>query len=324
FRGPADAISGKLRLNSPRVYGGIDGFRALAHSKLDAVVVTSPPYFHPEHVQEAVGAGKHVYIAKPVAVDVAGCQSIQAAAGNAAGKLSVWVDWQTRRSPAFQEAARRVHQGEIGEPVMAMAGFHGGILPRKDTAGMTADQARLANWVFDKALSGDIIVEQNIHMLDVANWFLRSRPLKAFGTAGRKARVAVGDTSDHFIVTYWYPNGVKVDFSGTQFLKGGRQIFTRLYGSEGSVLAYYGGALSIEGSKPWKGVPKDATMGYTVENVKGFVESIRGGAPINNVATGVESTLSAILGRIASEREQIVTWDEMLKADQKHEIILKV
>ena len=207
---------------------------------------------------------------------------------------------------------------------MALAGFHGGILPRKDTTGMTADQARLANWVFDKALSGDIIVEQNVHMLDVANWFLRARPLRAFGTVGRKARVFTGDTSDHFAVTYWYPNGVKVDFTGTQFLKGGRQIFTRLYGSEGAALVFYGGALSIEGSKPWSGVPKDATMGYTVENVKSFVESIRAGAPINNVAAGVESTLSAILGRIAAEREQIVTWEQMLQANEKHEVPLKV
>jgi predicted dehydrogenase len=325
FRDRMDALTAKLHLNTPRTYEGIDGFRELYRSNLDAVVLTTPPYFRPEHIDEAIRAGKHVYSAKPLTVDVPGANRILKAS-EAAGKknLSIWADWQTRMSPAFREVAERVHQGDIGEPVMAMAGFHSGRLTPNKTDGMTPAQARLRNWVFDKALSGDIITEQNIHSLDVANWYLKSRPLRAFGTAGRKARVDVGDCSDHFIVTYWYPNDVHVEFSGAQFLKGGRQVYTRVYGSSGSALVFYGGSLSIEGDKPWKGPEREDTMGYTKENVKLFAEAVRNGKAVNNVQVSIESTLSTILGHLACEREKTITWDEMMRENAKVEAGLKL
>lgn len=188
---------------------------------------------------------------------------------------------------------------------------------------MTKGQARLRNWVFDRALSGDILVEQNIHCLDVVNWFAQARPLKAFGTGGRKARTAVGDSWDHYVLTYWYPNGVKLDFTALQFLRGGTRIFTQFCGSKGTAFANYGGSLSIAGDTPWKGVEKDETMRSTAENVKTFVEAVRAGKPINNAATSAESTFTAILGRMAAERESIVSWDEMLKAEQKIEANLE-
>jgi myo-inositol 2-dehydrogenase/D-chiro-inositol 1-dehydrogenase len=325
FRDRMDALVAKLKISPPRMYGGLDGIRELCHSSLDAVVLTTPPYFRPEHIEEVIRAGKHVYSAKPLAVDIPGCNRIvKASAAGTEKKLSIWVDWQTRMSPAFREVAQRVFQGDIGDPVMAMAGFHTGRLKPGNTAGMTASQARLRNWVFDKALSGDIITEQNIHCLDVANWYLRGRPIRAFGTAGRKARVDVGDCSDHFIVTYWYPNNVHVEFSGAQFLKGGGQVYTRVYGSNGSALVNYGGSLDITGDKPWKGPVKDDTMGYTKENVKLFADAVRRGEPVNNVATSVESTMSTILGHLACERERVITWDEMVKAAEKVEVKLQI
>lgn len=323
FEGQMDSISQKLKLNAPRRYAGIQGFRELLQSRLDAVVITSPPYFHPEQTEAALAAGKHVYLAKPMAVDVPGCRRIVAAGEKAKGKLSLWIDWQTRMSANFREAAARIHGGDIGEIVVALAGFHARGLPRQDQPGMTKGQARLRNWVFDRALSGDILVEQNIHCLDVVNWFAQARPLKAFGTGGRKARTAVGDSWDHYVLTYWYPNGVKLDFTALQFLRGGTRIFTQFCGSKGTAFANYGGSLSIAGDTPWKGVEKDETMRSTAENVKTFVEAVRAGKPINNAATSAESTFTAILGRMAAERESIVSWDEMLKAEQKIEANLE-
>src|ERR1017187_216001 len=155
FRDRMDGLVAKLKIGSPRMYAGLDGVRELCHSSLDAVVLTTPPYFRPEHIEEVIRAGTHVYSAKPLAVDIPGCNRIMKASDAATGKkLSIWVDWQTRMSPAFREVAQRVFQGDIGEPVMAMAGFHTSRLNPGNTAGMTASQARLRNWVFDKALSG--------------------------------------------------------------------------------------------------------------------------------------------------------------------------
>lgn len=325
FRDRMDSLVSKLKVGSPRMYGGLDGVRELCHSSLDAVVLTTPPYFRPEHIEEAIRAGKHVYSAKPLAVDIPGCNRIvKASAAAKEKKLSIWVDWQTRMSPAFREVAQRVFQGDIGDPVMAMAGFHTSRLNPSPTAGMTPSQARLRNWVFDKALSGDIITEQNIHCLDVANWYLQARPVRASGVAGRKARVDVGDASDNFVVTYWYPNHVHVEFSGAQFLKGGRQVYTRVYGSTGSALVYYGGSLNIEGDKPWKGPVREDTMGYTRENVKLFADTVRRGETVNNVATSIESTMSTILGHLACEREGAITWDEMVRSAEKVEVKLQI
>jgi len=325
FRDRMETIEQKLKLDSPRTYIGLDAYRELASSKLDAVVVESPPYFHPEHAAAAVAAGKHVFLAKPVAVDVPGCLSILASGERAKGRLSFLVDFQTRAQPVFQEAAQRVHRGEIGTLVMGHVFYHTGRLRPQARPGMPADEARLRNWAFDKALSGDIIVEQHIHVLDVANWYTQGHPLKAFGTGGRKARVDVGDCWDHFLATYWYPNDVKVDFSSNQFLKGFHDMCIRFYGTAGTVDSHYGGSVKITGDNPWNGAEKDDTFREgAITNVKNFVESIRTGKYLNNAAASVESNLTAILGRMAAYGERVVSWEEMLKSKERLEARLKI
>jgi myo-inositol 2-dehydrogenase / D-chiro-inositol 1-dehydrogenase len=318
------ATAQKLGQASAERFGGLDGYKRLLEQKLDAVLLMSPPCFHPEQAMEAVKAGKHVYSAKPVAVDVPGCRLFTEAGERAAkAKLSFWVDFQTRSSEVYQEAARRVHGGAIGEAVLGHVYYHASRLSPKDTPQMSAQQARLANWVFDKALSGDIIVEQNIHVVDAANWFLKAHPVKAMGTCGRKARVDVGDCNDHFLVTFWYPDGVKVDFSSAQFTKGYDDLCVRVYGSMGTVDSHYGGAVKITGDAPWTGAEKDNTgKNGAVANVKAFAESIRAGAPVNNAAVSVESNLSVILGRMAAYGERQVTWEEMLSRAEKVDLKL--
>jgi len=264
-----------------------------------------------------------VYLAKPVAVDVPGCLSIARSGERAKG--SFLVDFQTRAREAFQQAATRIHEGAIGTPVFGHVYYHTGRIKPQEFPGATADQVRLRQWVFDKVLSGDVIVEQHVHVLDVANWYLQSHPVKAFGTGGRKARVDVGDAWDHFLVTYWYPNGVEVDFSSAQFLKGFHDMCIRVYGTAGTADTHYGADLKITGDHPWPGVQKDDTFkGGAVANVKAFVESVQTGKLLNNAATGSESTLTGILGRTAAYRQATVTWDEMMKSKEKLELKLKV
>lgn len=313
FESRMAAVAAKLK-QMPEQFSALDGYKRLLEKKLDAVLLMSPPCFHPVQATDAVDAGKHVYCAKPVAVDVPGCRTFAAAGAKAAGKLSFWIDFQTRSSEMFQEAARRVHAGDIGDPVLGHVYYHASRLSPKHSPQMTTQQARLANWVFDKALSGDIIVEQNIHVIDVANWFLNTHPIEAVGSCGRKARVDVGDCNDHFIVSFQYPNGVKVDFSSAQFTRGYDDLCARVYGSKGTVDSHYNGAVTITGDNPWPGVPKDQTgKNGAVANVKAFAASIRDGKPVSNVDTTIESNLSAILGRMAAYSESPVTWDEMMR-----------
>jgi len=325
FRDRLEGHSQSGKVDPSRRYLGLDGYKALAASKLDAVVIESPPYFHPEQVEAAVAAGKHVFLAKPVAVDVTGCQRIAAAGKQAEGKLSFLVDFQTRAQPVFQEAARRVHNGQIGTPVMGHVFYHTGRLKRQDKPGMPEDEARLRNWTFDIALSGDVIVEQHIHVLDVANWYLQAHPIRACGTGGRKARVDVGDCWDHFIVTYWYPNDTRVDFSSSQFLKGFHDMCIRFYGTAGTVDSHYGASVRITGDNPWPGVEKDDTFRQGAQtNVRNFLESIRTGKCVNNAAQGAESTLTSILGRMSAYKARPVTWEEMMWSGERFEVKLNL
>jgi predicted dehydrogenase len=299
-----------------RAYKGLKGYEDLLESKLDAVAIESPPYFHPEQALAAVLAKKHVYLAKPVAVDAVGCATVMTAANEAKCSVSFLVDFQTRVRPVFLEAAKRVQRGDIGTPVLGHVYYHANRLQPHTHAGASADENRLRNWVFDKALSGDIITEQNIHVIDVANWYLEAHPLAAVGVCGRKARVDVGDCSDHFVVRFTYPGNVAVDFSSAQFTKGYNDLCIRIYGSRGTIDSHYGGLVKITGDKAWDGTagtPDDTFTGGAITNVRRFLTSIRETDYLNNAAASVKSNQTAILGRMAAESTKPITWEEMLQ-----------
>ncbi|MEW6238637.1 MAG: Gfo/Idh/MocA family oxidoreductase [Candidatus Omnitrophota bacterium] len=325
FEDRLEVIRDRFDVEPSRCYLGVKTYADLIQSKLDAVAVTSPPYYHPEQVAMAVEAGKHVWMAKPVAVDAPGCLSILDSSKKAKGKLNFLVDFQTRNSPGFKEAVERVRRGDIGELVLGHVYYHAGRLDPKNRPGASDDENRLRNWVFDIPLSGDIIVEQNVHVLDVANWYIGTHPIKARGTGGRKARVDVGDCWDHFIVTFWYPNDVKVDFSSAQFTKGYDDLCIRMYGSKGVVDSHYSGPVKITGDNPWPGTDNDETWDVGVNNnVKDFVKAIHSGQYINHGEDAVQSTLTGVLGRIAAYSGEEATWDGMMKDMKKMELKLNL
>ncbi|MCL5745246.1 MAG: Gfo/Idh/MocA family oxidoreductase, partial [Acidobacteria bacterium] len=325
-----ETAGAKLGVPANRRYRGLEAYRELLASKLDAVAIETPPYFRPEQVAAAVAAGKHVFMAKPVAVDVPGCRSILESGERAKGKVSFLVDFQTRAQPAFQEAAARLHRGDCGRVVMAHVYYHGSggdPLPRP---GWSRDEARLRIWSRDRVLSDDIIVGQNIHAIDVANWFLRGHPVQATGMTGRTVRTKWGDCEDYFVITFRYPGEVTADFSSAQFLKGYYDICVRVYGTDGTLDSHYGlgprfqvdprldGSVQITGAKAWKGADHDKTFDEgALANVKAFVDSVRTGKLLNNAADSVGSNLTCILGRTAAYRGGTVTWDEMMDLNVK-------
>ncbi len=317
FRDRVEQARQVLDIAPSRCYVDLDGYQALVADSLDAVAVESPPYYHPEQSEATLDAGKHLFLAKPIAVDVPGCLQIVAAAKRAEGKLCAWVDFQTRADEFFQGAAERVHDGFIGAPVCGQFYYYCGRLNRR--CGGDSEPSRLRNWMFDIALSGDIIVEQNIHVLDVANWYLQGHPLKAVGTGGRKARTDVGDCWDHYVVAYTYPNDVLVDFSSGQFTYGYDDLCMRLYGSEGTVDSHYGGEVSIRGkNKTWPGGKTNTIyQDGAVANIKKFCEHIVAGTTIDNVQESADSTMTSILGRMAAYQGREITWEEMMAANER-------
>ena len=313
----AGAFAKAHNIPAESCHATLSGYKKLLEGKLDAVVIESPPYFHPEQAAAGVEAGKHVYVAKPIAVDVPGCLTIGEAGKKATkNKLVFHVDFQTRNNDAYREAAKRVLNGEIGRLTCGEAHYHAGRLRRQGSE--AGPEGRLRNWAFDKALSGDIIVEQNIHALDVASWLIDAEPVKAFGTGGRKVRVDVGDCWDHFLVTYFFPKDLLLDFSSTQFLKGFGDIHCRMYGSRGTIDTHYGGSLWIRGGARFEGNSRGVFGSGVLNNVKDFHKFITEGNYRNvTVAPSVRSNLTCVLGREAAYKGGVVTWDAMMKAATK-------
>jgi myo-inositol 2-dehydrogenase / D-chiro-inositol 1-dehydrogenase len=323
-----DATQATFKVDSSRAYYGPEAARQLAESKLDAVVIETPPYFHPEQARAAVDAGKHVYLAKPVAVDVPGCRGILESGRRAGGKLSFLVDFQTRAQPVFQEAAARVHRGDIGKPVFAQVFYYAGRpSPDKSKPGMDPGQARILNFYMDRVLGGDIIVEQNIHVIDVANWFLAAHPVAAHGAGGRTdwtgTRFNTGDAYDHFLVTFQYPGSVQADFSSNQLTNSFSDLCVRVFGIQGAADTHYGGLVRITGDNAWQGAEKDDTFRQgAINNVKAFIDSIQTGKLLNNAEQAVESNMTAILGRTAAYQNRTITWEELQRSEEKFEATL--
>jgi myo-inositol 2-dehydrogenase/D-chiro-inositol 1-dehydrogenase len=322
-------------LDSKQLFVGPDAYQKILGSKeIDAVVIATPPYFHPMHLEAAVAAGKHVYLEKPVAIDVPGALKVIEIGKRAEGKLSLDVGFQIRDCPPFVEMVRRIHTGAIGKIVCGEAHYLTGYIDRPQWPNASPDERRLRNWIYDRVLSGDIIVEQNIHVIDICNWILKSHPLKATGTGGRAGRPTDGDVFGNYNVVFQYPEGVNVSFSSTQFAKGWWDVTERFFGTKGTSQSPYIGPLGIWGEEPWQAAsssPKDngQQQAFSVtgnfrsnleqadpEKKRAFVESIVSGKFHNQAAAGAESALSCIMARSAAYTGREVTWDETLHSKE--------
>ncbi|MBW8016277.1 MAG: Gfo/Idh/MocA family oxidoreductase [Planctomycetes bacterium] len=325
FQDRVDVVGKDLNIAAGKRYTGLNCYKKLIEQDIDAVAIISPPYFHPVQAEAAVDAGKHVYVAKPIAVDVPGCNSIEESSAKAAGKKRCFlVDFQTRVDQYYIEAVKRVHAGALGEMSFGEGVFHGGspwgrVWPILAKDPLNSEN-RLRAWGLDKVLSGDIITQQSIHTLDVMSWIMNEEPLSAVGTGGRTLNPDVGDIWDHFVLTYQYANNVGIAFSAHQIKGFGTQpngIRNRMFGSKGVLETKYNGQIRILGSggNSYKGGL--STSIYKVgaaANIAGFQKSIVKGDYTNpTVAPSVRSTLVSILGRKAAYQGRKVTWSELLR-----------
>src|ERR1700732_4263849 len=325
---------GYAAIDAAQLFAGPNAYQQIAASKeVDAIVIATPPYYHPKHLESAVAASKHVYLEKPVAVDVPGAKKVIEIGKRAEGKLSLDVGFQIRDCPPFVELVRRIHDGALGKIVCGEAHYFSGYIDRPAWPDVTPVEHRLRNWVYDRALSGDILVEQNIHVIDICNWVLKAHPLKASASGGRQGRPQDGDVYGNYNVLLHYPEGVDVTFSSTQIAKGWWEVTERFFGTKGTSQSPYSGPLGIWGEEPWQAegsLAKDtgqtafsATGKFTSnlefadrEKKKAFVESIASGSFHHEADKGAESALSCMMARAAAYKGHEVNWDELMKSTE--------
>ena len=243
---------GYAAIDSSQLFRGPKAYQQIAASKeLDFILITTPPYFHPLHLETVVAAGRHVYCEKPVAVDVPGAKRVIRIGEKAQGKLSLEVGFQIRKAPPHVELVKRIQGGALGKIGCGLGYYYCGHIDRPEWPSASPEEKKLRNWVWDRTLSGDIIVEQNIHIIDMINWTLQGHPESAVGGGGRKLRTDAGDCWDNFNVVFTYPDHVQVSFGSTQFDNPAFDAATRFFGTKGSSEAHYDHRVSIAGAEPW-------------------------------------------------------------------------
>jgi myo-inositol 2-dehydrogenase / D-chiro-inositol 1-dehydrogenase len=289
-------------------------FRKLLASDVDAVIIATPVYLHPDHFEAAVKAGKHIYIEKPAAMDVAGCKRVMRVADSADRKLNITFGFQRRYAPVYQKAKQLVDSGAIGAVRMAHAHFiksgaAGSGVQR--AARPVTEQEKIVNWHAWKELSGDLIVENNVHSIDALNWFIGSHPVSAVGSGGATLPKK-GDMRDHNFVAFEHANGVQAQLSGATLAPGNyRHVTEQFFGEKGMVETCENFWRHFRNTG--EDVTEKVARNITIDSVEQFVRRIATGKPENVGARGAESTLTAILGRMAMDARREVTWDEMMK-----------
>jgi len=324
FQDRVDALGDKFGIPAERRYTGLAGYRRMLERKLDAVAIESPPYFHPEQAAAAVEAGCHVFLAKPIAVDVPGCKTVGQSGNKATEKgLCFLVDFQTRADEFFIEALKRVHAGALGKLAFGESTYHANVpwARQIEYARQNTPESNLRAWGLSRVLSGDIITEQNIHTLDVASWIMNRAPVCAYGTGGQMVR-DYGTCWDTFSVVFQYPDNVGVTFSSRQFNGHGTQpegIRNRMFGSDGVLETCYGGDVLIRGKHFYRGGKSPGIYrDGAVANIATFHASIQKGECGNpTVPESVRSNMLTILGRTAAYEGRVVTWEEIDRSDEK-------
>jgi predicted dehydrogenase len=301
-------FASRVKVPADRRFTGFDAYKGvLSVPDVNLVITAAPPGFRPIHLKAIVEAGKNVFMEKPVAVDPVGVRSVIASSDLAKQKgLAVVAGTQRRHQTSYLEMMKRVHDGQIGDIVAAQVYWNQGDLwVRKQETGMSDMEWQCRNWLYFSWLSGDHIVEQHVHNIDVANWAIGSMPKNVMGMGGRQVRTGpeFGNIFDHFAVEFEYDNGVRVQSMCRQTKGCAQRIEERIVGTKG--VAWSRG--EITGEKPWKFDAKERNP-YELEHVD-LIASIRSGKPLNEGRQIAESTMCAIIGRMSAYTGRAMSWE---------------
>ncbi len=300
-----------------RKFAGLDAYQKAIDCDADVILICTPPGFRPMQFEAAVKAGKHIFMEKPLAVDAPGTHRILAANEEAKKKnLMVAVGFHMRHEPNRIEIVQKLRDGAIGKILFFRAYFNSsGVWVRPRKREQTEMQYQVNNWYYFNWLSGDHIVEQHIHNLDICNWIKDQHPVKANGMGGRQQRIGkdYGDIYDHHSVEFEYADGTRI-FSYCRHIPNCWNSFSQhAHGTKGE--ANMGGhgnmKISAEGRKPlnWR----RGSDGHQIEHDDLFA-ALLAGKPYNECDSAAASTMTAVMGRMATYSGKVVTWEDAVNS----------
>lgn len=308
----------KVKVKQKNKFTGFNAYKK-AIDLADVVILTTPPGFRPQHFEYAVNNDKHIFMEKPVATDPNGIRRVLKAAKLAEQKkLNVVVGLQRRYEKKYLALYNRINKGDIGKIVSGQVYWNGaGVWVRKRESGQTEMEYQMRNWYYFNWICGDHIVEQHIHNIDVANWFIGEYPKSASGMGGREVRKGIdhGQIFDHHYVEFNYPGGAVISSQCRHQPGTNRNVSEVFQGTKSNVYTkpkskivdHSGNDLFIYDSIGDKSP-------YQIEHDELF-KSIRSGGVINNAEYGAKTTLTAIMGRMATYTGKEITWEQALNSN---------
>jgi len=308
----------RINVKDKNKFVGFDAYKN-AIDLADVVILTTPPGFRPLHLEYAVKNNKHIFTEKPLATDAPGIRKVLEMAELSKQKnLNVVVGLQRHYQTVYRELMKRIHGGEIGDVTSAQAYWNGGgvwVHPRE--VGQTEMEYQMRNWYYFNWLCGDHIVEQHIHNLDVINWVKQDYPIKAQGMGGRQVRTGkeYGEIFDHHYVEFEYADGTIMNSQCRHIRNTWNKVFEAVTGTKGRADSS-GAIYDLKGNIVWKHRDNGDPNPYQQEHDELFA-AIEAGEIINDLENGAKSTMTAILGRMATYSGQMITWDEAINSDHK-------
>ncbi len=318
----AEQYQGTEKINVPekQKFLGFDGFQK-AIDLADVVILATPPGFRPYHFAYAIDQGKHVFMEKPLATDIPGVRRVLEMAKVAEQKkLNVVVGLQRRYQKNYLEIYDQIKQGNVGKILSGQVYWNSGgvwVKPRKPEYSELEYQMR--NWYYFNWICGDHILEQHIHNIDVANWFIGEYPVSAQGMGGREVRTGpeYGEIFDHHFVEFTYPGGAVIASQCRHQKNTMSRVAENFQGTKGQIDTRDAGKAVIkdyDGQVMFISDMEGAVNPYQEEHNQLFA-AIRKGETINNAEYGAKSTMTALMGRMATYSGKVITWDEALQSN---------
>ncbi len=318
-----------FKVDESRMFVGFDAYKSLLETDCDYVILATPPHFRPAHIEATIAAGKHLFTEKPVAVDPPGIRQVLAAGASAEKKgLSIAAGTQRRHQKQYMECAKRVAHGAIGDIVAGRCYWNqGGLWTVKPKPDWTDMEWQIRDWLYFTWLSGDHIVEQHVHNLDVMNWFIGRHPKTARGMGGRQVRtgkIEYGQIFDHFATELIYDNpkgpghpDIRVTSMCRQIAGCWNDVSEFLVGTKGSTNCrdrVYGAGPWDEADWRWRGQQVDP---YVQEHIDLQASIKEGKGALNEAENVAHSTMTAILARTSCYTGREVHWNDLMKSDER-------
>jgi len=327
FQTAADACGDALGVDKSRRFSTLSGYQRLIESGVEAVALETPPCFFPEHARAAVEAGLHVYMAKPVAVDVPGCLEIETAAKLAGTRKQCFlVDYQLPTDPHNREVMRQVQAGAIGPVATVNSHYYAGLFPDPAFTDTLESRLRSLIWCNDAAVGGGYHVNACIHAVDAALWTTGQRPVAAMGLSRRMRANPHGDSHDAFSILFEFADGQMVSHRGKHLNNQcAFDVVCEIQGQTGYAQTCYGGKAFFKSAEDgYSGQVDNLYEAGAVRNIATFYADVVAGRFENTtVRRSVDGALATILAREAGVRRTRLTMQDLLKENRRLEVDLR-